>query len=475
MKREFRAHPLMIMTIIKPFLVILLIPVLRGVVQYLKNGEVTRILGIEIIIFALITLFGIVRWRAFRLVCSEKNVIVRDGIFAVREAVIPFNGLSSVQSEQSPFDYIFQSVTFRINTEAGSREKTDYSFKLSRKDAHTVSELLYGKKSGEPVRFSPFKIAILAAATSSAFTGLLVGVPILNGAAKLAGIGVNEVLERINAVSKGFEKYFPPAVNTATLILLASFAVSFIYSFLRHLKFRIFLNEDRIEVRSGFFVMLRTAFKKASVNNVMIEQTFLMTVLRRYAMKVNVGGYGETKSESRVLAPCGKYSEIKEMFGDYFPFMSSSGKPNKSKIGAIHFNRYIFWAEIYFAILIAAAIYFATRFEAFSLLVVFATFVIGAVLLYYTYLCRYEYKTCEARFGSAVTAKSKRGLRKCRFYCPKERVGEIKLYRYPPDMYFKTCNIKIITRSETADSILVRHLDFEETKRNVFECYGITE
>jgi hypothetical protein len=106
---------------------------------------------------------------------------------------------------------------------------------------------------------------------------------------------------------------------------------------------------------------------------------------------------------------------------------------------------------------------------------VFATFVIGAVLLYYTYLCRYEYKTCEARFGSAVTAKSKRGLRKCRFYCPKERVGEIKLYRYPPDMYFKTCNIKIITRSETADSILVRHLDFEETKRNVFECYGITE
>lgn len=475
MKREFRAHPLMILSIIKPFLVILLIPVLRGIVQYLKNGVVTRILGMEIILFALIALFGVLRWRAFKLVCSEKSVTVRDGILIIREAVIPINGLSSVQTEQSPFDYIFQSVTFRINTEAGSREKTDYKFKLSRKNAHAVSELLYGKKSGEPIRFSPVKIAILAAATSSAFTGLLVGVPILNGAAKLAGIGVNEVLESINAVSKGFEKYFPPAVNTATIILLASFAVSFIYSFLRHLKFRVFLNEDRIEVRSGFFVMLRTAFKKASVNNVMIEQTFLMTMLKRYAMKVNVGGYGETKSESRVLVPCGKYSEIKETFGDYFPFMKYSGKPNKSKIGAVHFNRYIFWAEIFFLILIALAIYFATRFQEFSLLVIFATFVIGTVLLYYTYLCQHEYKTCEARFGSAVTAKSKRGLRKCRFYCPKDRVGEIKLYRFPPDMYFKTCNIKIVTRSETADSILVRHLDFEETKRDVFECYGITE
>ncbi len=475
MKREFHAHPLMILTIIRPFLPILLIPLLRGVIQYLINGEITRIWGMEIIIFASITLFGILRWRAFRLVCKDKSVTVRDGVIAVREAVIPVGGLSSVQSEQSPFDYIFRSVTFRINTEAGNRAKTDYSFKLSRKDAHTVSELLYGEKSGEPVRFSPVKIAILAAATSSAFTGMLVGVPILNSTARLAGMGVNEVLDRLNSVSKGFQTYFPPIVNTATLILLASFVVSFIYSFLRYLKFRIFLNDDRIEVRSGFFVMLRTAFKKASVNNVTIEQTPLMILLKRYAMKVNVGGYGEAKSESQVLVPCGRYKELKEMFGEYFPFMTPSGKTNKSKIGAMHLNRYLFWAEIFAAILVALALYFGIRFEEFGMLVLFITFVLGAIILYYAYICLCEYRRCEVRFGDTVFARGKRGLRKCRFYCPKDRVGEIKLHRFPPDHYFKTCNIKIITRSETADSILIRHLVFEETKEEIFKAYGIIE
>ncbi len=475
MKKEFRAHPLMIITIMKPFLFILLIPVLRGVIQYIKNGQPTRILGMEIFLFTLITLFGVVRWRSFRLVCSEKTVTVRDGIFFIRTAVIPIGGLSSVQSEQSPLDYIFRSVTFRINTEAGSRDKTDYSFKLSRKDSHTVSDLLYGHKSGEPVRFSPVKIAILSAATSSAVTGILVGVPFLNGVAKLAGLGVNEVMDELNRVSAKFQTYFPPIVNTVTLILLASFLISFVYSFFRYLKFRIFLDDNRIEVRSGLFVMLRTSFKKASVNNVKIEQTFLMMLLRRYAMKVNVGGYGEAKSESQVLIPCGRYRELKAMFSDYFPFLKPKGEPLKSKVGAVHENRYLFWAEIFAAVLLSAAFYFGSRFEEFGLLVLFVTFVLGFIIVFYALLCHIEYKRCEVRFDKTVFARGKKGLRKCRFYCPRERVGEIKIARYPPDKYFKTCNVKIVTRSESADAIVVRHLDYEDVRREVYRCYNITE
>lgn len=475
MKREFKAHPLMILTIIKPFLFILIIPVLRGIVQYLKNGEVTQILGTEMILFGLIVLFGVARWRAFKLNCQDNTVTVKDGIFFIRKAVIPISGLSSVQTAQNPLDYIFGCVTFRINTEAGSRTKTDYSFKLSRNDAHLVSTLLYGEKSGEPVRFSPVKIAILAAATSSAFTGLLVGVPILNSVARLTGRGVNEVLDQINSVSNTFQTHFPPIVNTVTFILLCSFAVSFIYSFLRYLKFRIYLNNDRVEVRSGLFVMLRTSFKKRSINNVKIEQTLLMKFLKRYALKVNVGGYGEAKSESQVLVPCGKYNEIKEMFGDYFPFLRIDGKSLKSKVGAIHLNRYFFWAEVFMGILIALSLIIGLRFEEFGRLVAFVTFILGFLILYYTYLCYNEYRYCQVSFGNTVYARGKKGLRKCRFFCPKDKVGEIKLYRYPFDPLYKTCNVRIITRSETADNLLVRHVVYEDTKKAIFDCFGINE
>lgn len=473
MKKVFRAHPLMILSFIKPFLFILLIPVIRGVAQYLDSGVVTEILGIEIILFCFITLFAVLRWYFFRLECDEKTVTIKTGVFTVQKAVIPISGLSSVQSEQTPFDYIVGSVTFRINTEAGSRDRTDYSFKLSRRDSHKLSDLLYGKKSGAPVRFSPVKIAILAAATSSAFTGMLVGVPILNNAAKLLGLGFEELFEELTNISNKFETYFPPIVNTVTLVLLCGYIISFIYSFLRYLSFRLFLNDDRIEVRSGFFVKLRTSFKKASVNNVKIEQTFLMLLLRRYAMKVNVGGYGEAKSESQVLIPSGRYGEIRAQFSDYFPFLKPTGSVIRSKKGLIHKNRYLFWAEIFFLLLGFAAGYSAIKFQEFGRFIVFMTFILGCVIFYYAYLCISEYSKGMARFGETVFASGKKGLRRCQLYCPKDRVGEIKLIRFPPDLYFKTCKVKITVRSETADSITLRHLNFEDVKREIFKCYNI--
>ena len=106
---------------------------------------------------------------------------------------------------------------------------------------------------------------------------------------------------------------------------------------------------------------------------------------------------------------------------------------------------------------------------------ILGTFILGCVIIYYMYLCYCEYKVCTARFGNTVYARGKRGLRKVRLYCPKEKIGEIKIYRYPVDPIYKTCNIKITIRSEPADSMVVRHLDYEDTKKEIFDCYGIKE
>jgi len=475
MKQEFKAHPLMIISSVKFLLPILLIPLTRGLIQYYRNRRVIPTLNWGILIFFCIILFGVLRWLSFRLVCDEKVVLVKTGVIFVRKALIPIEGLSSVQSDQSPIYYIFAAVTYRINTEAGSREKTDYKFKLSRKNSHRVSELLYGKKNSTPVRFSAFKIAVLAAATSTSFAGMLIGVPILNSAARLLGLGFEEVLDEITNVSNRFETYFPPIVNTVTLILLFGYLISFIYSFLRYLNFRLFLEENKIEVRSGFFVKLRTAFKKSSVNDVKIEQSFLMLILRRFSLKVNVGGYGEAKSESEVLVPSGKYSEIRMQFSDYFPFLKPSGKAIKSKRGLLHKNRYLFWAEIYFIILAVVAVFSAYIFDEFGRFILFSTFVLGSGICYYAYLCLSEYYRGSLRVGETIFAGGKKGLRRCQLYCPKERVGQIEIKRYIPDHYFKTCNVKITVCSETADNITVHHLDYTQVKNAIFECYEINE
>ena len=57
MKKEFKAHPLMIISLIKPFLFILILPVLKGVVQYIIRREVTGVLTLELIAFMIISTF----------------------------------------------------------------------------------------------------------------------------------------------------------------------------------------------------------------------------------------------------------------------------------------------------------------------------------------------------------------------------------------------------------------------------------
>ena len=221
MNKVFRAHPLMIFNFLKPFSFVLLIPVVRGVIQYAASGEYDSILKFEIVLSIVLFVIGCLRWWCFKLILNEEKhtITVISGLFFRRTAKINVDKLSSVQTKQNPLEFIFRAVTFRLNTEAGNLNKADYEFKLSTKSAKMVSTLLYGKGDNKKIRFSLFKIAILAATTSSAFTGIIVGVPLIYRAGNLLEIAISDMLiNEINNVSNKIETYFPPVVNAISLV-----------------------------------------------------------------------------------------------------------------------------------------------------------------------------------------------------------------------------------------------------------------
>ena len=66
MKREFRAHPLMLARLLKPFLFVLVLPVLEGAVQYLTRRSFSHFFILELLAVSLILLLSFLRWRRFR-------------------------------------------------------------------------------------------------------------------------------------------------------------------------------------------------------------------------------------------------------------------------------------------------------------------------------------------------------------------------------------------------------------------------
>lgn len=476
MKKEYRAHPLMIVKLIKPFLFILFLPVFRAVLQYIESGEIEGFVKFEFLVFGIIIAIAAMRCMAFRIICDEKTVFIRTGIIFVKRSEIEITKLSSVETLRNPFDILFGSMTFKINTEAGAMKRADFEFKLRFKEGKELSNMLYGDETVSKQKISPIKVAIMAAATSSAFTGMIIGVPIINRAGKLLGIALSDMLlNEINNVSAKIETHFPPMVNTVSLIFLLAYLVSFVYSFLKYVRFRVILGEEKLEVRSGLITRVRTAFKRSSLNDVKIEQSALMLLLRRYSLKVSVGGFGDTKSESQVVVPSGKYEEIKKDFSFYFPFLEPRDNYIKPKRSFLNRGRFLFWPGILLLFILMISIPCAVIFDEFTRFVFFLTLVAFAFVFYYAYVSLLEYQKGRLSFGKNVFVQSKKGLRLCELYCPKEKVGQIILTRYFTDYYYKTCNVRVVLCSESADTIQLRHMDYETTKQEIMKSFEINE
>ncbi len=476
MKSKFKAHPLMLFGFLKPTLFALFLPVIKGAVQYLTERNLEGVLGLGIFIVCALLAIAFLRWRSYTLICDEEKgvVTVKYGFFFRRIAKLDISKLSSIQTTQNPLDYICRAVTYKINTEAGIHDRTDFEFKLSVKNSKKVSALLYGKGEPTAVKFSAMKVAILAATTSSAFTGMIVAVPIINRAGNLLGIGLSDMLlNEINNISGKIETYFPPIVNTISLVILAAYLVSFIYSFFKYLNFKLFLEEDKLEVRSGLIVRTRTSFRKSAINNIKVEQTLFMQLLKRYALKVSVGGYGDVKSESEVVIPLGAKQEIKNTFSEYFPFFVPTEKGIRPARNYLTQSRFLFLPAIYFILTTLASIWFAIKFDDLTRFILFLTVIVCAWIILGAYMGLFQYYKSKISFGENIFARSNRGFRTFEMYCPKEKVGEIRIIRFLPDLWYKTCRVRVLVRSERADNIRVRHLDYETVKSEIYKCYGI--
>ncbi len=476
MIKTFKAHPLMIFKFIRPTLIILFLPIIKAVEQYLTEQNFKGVTALSAVVVLLIFVSAVLQWRSYKIECNTETKVltVTYGFLFKSITKLDIKKLSSVQATQNPIDYIFHSVTFKINTEAGAYNRTDFQFKLSLKNSKEISSLLYGKTKQKEVKYSAIKVAILAATTSSAFMGMLVAVPLINRAGTLLGIGISEMLfNEINNISSKIETYFPPVVNTISLILLLAYFVSFVYSFLKYVNFKFFVDEKKLEVRSGAIVRTRTSFRKSAINNIKAEQTLVMQLLRRYALKVSVGGYGDTKSESEVIIPLGANKEIRNKLAKYFSFFVPDEKGIRPKHNYLTQSRFLFLPTICFLAVIGISIYCASVFDKFTRFILFLTVVACALILSYAYMGIFEFGRSKISFGENVFARSTRGLRTFELYCPKENVGEIRIIRFPPDRLYKTCRVRVIVRSERADNIRVRHLDYEIAKSSIYKCFNI--
>lgn len=474
MKTTFKAHPFMMYYFIKPFLFVFILPVLKGAVQYLLFKRITGILFYEVLLLVGLLAVALGRLLAFKIEVDDNCLTVKRGIFLRQTAVIDKNRISSIIMDRTPADFLLGSVTFKLNTEAGLVKSPDFKLKLWNSDSKRLYSLIYGDTASVKVKFPHLKVALMAAATSSAVTGLIVGAPVINQAGKMLGVSLADVLfNQINSVSQKINTYTPPIVNSITIIVLAAYIFSFLVSFFKHLGFSLSAGGDKMEIRSGLFVKRHSIFKKRSVNNVCIEQTPLMRLFHVFSLCVSVAGYGDGKNERAVIVPCGSDRSIKDLFSVYFPHFEKIGSTQKAPGNYRNGRRFLFVPTLLSVFIVATAIVEGLLFPEFISLVLFINSILMALVVYYGNVCLKDFRTARISFGDNVFASGSVGISRRRIYVEKEKIGVIKIARTPADRKYNTCKVKINVRSESADGIRIKNIEYAGICENIENCYGI--
>ncbi len=483
--KSFKSHPLAILTYLKPFLFVLLIPLLKAGVQFLADGKADSVIISESVTAIIITVYAVLKYRNFLLKIQGDTLYLRFGIIAVRRVKLKLKTISSVEITRNPLDYLFSAATVMINTEAGRKGRADYSFKLSLKAARELKDIISDEENERKIaiKFSPVKIALAAAATSSTTTGIIVTVPIIWRAGKLLGMAIDDMLlKEINNVSNRFSSYIPPIVNTVTLVFLFFYLASFTYTFFKSTGFKLVLKNKTIDISSGLFVRKNISLKKPAVNSISIEQTPIMQLLKKSLLRVEIGGYGGAKGETATVIPASENYNIKreaQLLFPQFKFFSGENEDETKNlsvcIGEKRNSLFRLLAIPFYWLVVVLIVYpiLISIFVPFADLVAFLTAICVGIICYRFYLCFYNYKNGKMLFGDVVYACYSKGIKTRRMYCDAKKIGMITITEYPIDRKLKTCKVKIRMRSESSDYMSVKCISAEKIKKQIAKIYNL--
>ena len=469
---EFRAHPMMFFKIIKPYLFILILPFIRAIVQFLTRGAINGFFMLEFIAVTFISVLAFCGYKSIKICVKKDNILIERGFFIKSKAQINISQVTSISIKQNIVDSVFSSVTCNINTEAGILNKKVFEFKLYKNDAKMLSFLLYGVEDTKTIRFSFLKTVLLAAGTSSVITGLVIGLPIIKKAEDLVNVAISDVFfKEINVAATNLTKYFPVAFNLITIVFVTAYGTSFLFSFVKKLNFKLKRGKNVINVEQGIVLRKITIFKKQSINNICFEQSVILRIMKKHAMRVAIAGYGEKRGEIAIIAPLISKTDFKNHIKDYFDLKNNYNGFVSPKQDKKTYNRFLFVPSIVFIVTLVVTIVVIIKFRRIDSFVWFLSLVVMVINLYYASICYHSYKNTFVLFDDVMVFSGSSGFKVREMYCQKGKIGIYKILQTPSDRKYGTCKLKVIICSKSADRVKLKNMDLKSVLQGINKAH----
>ena len=307
---EQRPHFSYVLYDLKRFRVLILVPLIRLFIQFLRHRQL-QFHRYELVILATMIGYSLLKWVTcrYRLTSSGDDRIhtigVRQGIVFRRVLHISAEDAASIEIERTPFLWLLGGRRIRVNT-AGVRRRSDVQLYLS---AARTREVFTPQTGTRNYRASRLPVLILSLTGSNAAVGALTAAPFINRFSRFLGENTVDV---VGQAAKLLQSGLPSTLRLLANVLVIGWGVSAIGTFSRYVGFRARREAGQIHLVSGLFTRRDVLIGTNKVTALELRQTLTMRLFSLYTAVITAAGYGRELGARPVLIPAARQRGVAE-------------------------------------------------------------------------------------------------------------------------------------------------------------------
>lgn len=310
MIRPRREHPAAIPGHFPQYILLLLLPLIRGV-RYIRIPDSfphwLRGTWIDLTAAALLLLLPTLAWWRRTYDLTPERIRLRRGLIWRRTTYIPLGLVTTLTVERPLWLRLLGAARVAADTDAGNHRMADVRLTVGRRQAGLF---LPETGHGHTLPMASWRVWLLALLASDSLSGILLLATVFRQSGILLGEGLQQtLLDNLEAAADAIA-IIPRTAALLTLILLVGWLVGTGRHLLRHLPFSVCRRRDNITLRAGLFTYRTHCCAVSAINYADRRQTLVAYLLRLHTVYISCTGYGKDKNTLAVLLPPARHRQI---------------------------------------------------------------------------------------------------------------------------------------------------------------------
>ena len=452
MSKEYHAHPIQIIINIWKLLILLIIPLLRGILNAFTGNFKSWLEGawLDICIVMIILGVGIIMWYRTTYRIEQEGIYLNRGIFFRKNSFIPKKNILSCVITHNFYLRPFNAVRVRADTLGGSFKNADFNIILNKEKAKIFSESISENQN----HFIPLYksnliyVIILSLISSNSFAGILLITTFISNLGDALGKKLSDrIFDTFRHVSQKLAFGIPPAAANIAFVLFAGWCVAFVRNVIKYRNLTISKSSDFVDIKSGIFTINQCRLHTNAINYFDIRQTLVTKILGISYIFVSAIGFGKSEDDVSAFVPSVKNKNINKIL----KHLDLGFKPKKRQLKPNLGSFIRFTADpLYFCALIPLTSYILIMIypEWKDFLISIALIPMIPAIWFFTVRFIDCFTSGIAKSGNYYTLKYSKGFYFHETIIPKDKIISVKLKQSIFQKFSGRCDLFVYNRSE---------------------------